>query len=228
MKGTIGADVLDAERVLLDDPKETYEHNTIVDLIRNDLAMVAERIEVQRFRYVDRVVRPQGDLLQVSSEVVGTLAPDWRSNLGNILERLLPAGSISGAPKEKTCEVIRAAEGQERGYYTGIFGIYDGERVDSAVNIRYVERVRRTERDMYSEQDEHLYGKRQEAAGCTDDVNLSASGDSYVRANGGQAQQPWYYQYRSGGGITALSECTSEYAELLEKVYVPITREYQD
>lgn len=54
---------------------------------------------------------------------------------------LLPAGSISGAPKPKTLQIIREAEAYERGYYTGIVGIFDGERLDSGVMIRYLERT---------------------------------------------------------------------------------------
>jgi para-aminobenzoate synthetase component 1 len=52
---------------------------------------------------------------------------------------LLPAGSISGAPKKKTIEIIQEVEGQERGYYTGIAGTYDGETLDSTVLIRFIE-----------------------------------------------------------------------------------------
>jgi para-aminobenzoate synthetase component 1 len=51
----------------------------------------------------------------------------------------LPAGSISGAPKKKTIEIIRQAEITERGYYTGIFGIFDGSALDSGVMIRFIE-----------------------------------------------------------------------------------------
>lgn len=55
MKGTIDASVPDAGRVILEDYKERSEHNTIVDLIRNDLNRVAERVDVRRFRYIDRL-----------------------------------------------------------------------------------------------------------------------------------------------------------------------------
>jgi len=55
--------------------------------------------------------------------------------------RLLPAGSVSGAPKKKTVEIIRNAEGQDRGYYTGIFGFFDGNNLDSGVMIRYIEKI---------------------------------------------------------------------------------------
>ena len=57
----------------------------------------------------------------------------------NILSKLLPAGSISGAPKQKTLEVIQNSENYCRGYYTGIFGVFDGKNLESAVAIRYIE-----------------------------------------------------------------------------------------
>ncbi len=53
---------------------------------------------------------------------------------------MLPAGSISGAPKQKTVEIIQRAEICPRGYYTGIFGIYSSDELISAVNIRYIEK----------------------------------------------------------------------------------------
>jgi para-aminobenzoate synthetase component 1 len=53
----------------------------------------------------------------------------------------LPAGSISGAPKKKTVEIIKDAEGYERGYFTGIFGIFDGKDLDSSVMIRFIESI---------------------------------------------------------------------------------------
>ncbi|MBE2894456.1 aminodeoxychorismate synthase component I [Spirabiliibacterium falconis] len=139
MKGTIDATLPDAEQRLLNSQKEQWEHNTIVDLIRNDLAMVAEHIEVTRFRYVERLNTERGAILQTSSEIRGNLPPKWQANLGEILWTLLPAGSISGAPKEKTVDIIAQAEGAPRGFYTGIFGIFDGENVQSAVAIRFIE-----------------------------------------------------------------------------------------
>ncbi|MGQ0287367.1 aminodeoxychorismate synthase component I [Pasteurellaceae bacterium 22721_9_1] len=139
MKGTIDATLPDAEQQLLASAKEESEHYTIVDLMRNDLALVAQHIEVKRFRYIDRIETERGAILQTSSEIVGNLALNWQDNIGTILTTLLPAGSISGAPKEKTVEIIQQAEGQARGYYTGIFGLFDGETVDSAVAIRFIE-----------------------------------------------------------------------------------------
>ncbi len=53
---------------------------------------------------------------------------------------LLPAGSICGAPKKRTLEIILSVETYERGYYTGVFGYWDGSLLDSAVAIRYIEK----------------------------------------------------------------------------------------
>jgi len=139
MKGTIDAALNNAKAQILKDPKETAEHNTIVDLIRNDLSMVSKNVSVKRFRYIDEIKTPWKTLLQVSSEIEGDITNDFFNNLGDNLYKLLPAGSISGAPKKKTIEIIREAEQYDRGFYTGIFGYFDGENLDSAVMIRYME-----------------------------------------------------------------------------------------
>lgn len=139
MKGTIDAGHPDAHRMLMDDPKEQAEHATIVDLIRNDLSMVADHVTVTRYRYAENVPTHSGNILQTSSEIRGTLPEDYRSHLGEILFKLLPAGSITGAPKRKTLEIIAEAERYDRGFYTGIAGYFDGNNLDSAVMIRFVE-----------------------------------------------------------------------------------------
>lgn len=139
MKGTIDASLPDARHRILSDPKEAAEHATIVDLIRNDLSMVAHSVGVPLYRYVDELRTNRGRLLQVSSEVRGELAAGWQSGVGDLLFRLLPAGSVTGAPKEKTMEVIAEAETYERGFYTGVMGHFDGQSLDSAVMIRFIE-----------------------------------------------------------------------------------------
>lgn len=174
MKGTIDAGLENAEALLLKNEKEVAEHHTIVDLIRNDLSMVASDVEVERLMYLDRITTNRGDLLQMSSQISGKLPEDYPSKIGDILALLLPAGSICGAPKPKTVEIIKSAERYERGYYTGIFGIFDGRKLDSCVLIRYLEQ----------------------------------QGDELI--------------FKSGGGITFLSDCQTEYNELIQKVYVPI------
>ena len=174
MKGTIDATIPGAAQKLLMDEKELFEHNTIVDLIRNDLSMVATGVHVERFRYLDRIQTNRGDLLQMSSAITGDLPAGYMERLGDILFTLLPAGSVTGAPKEKTVEIIRQCESYQRDFYTGIFGFFDGESLTSAVSIRFIEQG-------------------------TDGL-----------------------LYKSGGGITALSNVESEYGEMLKKIYIPI------
>lgn len=139
MKGTIDASLKNAEQIILADSKETAEHYTIVDLIRNDLSMVAKQVRVEQFRYIDRISTQNKDLLQVSSRISGLLPPDYASRIGSIIFTLLPAGSVTGAPKKKTVEIIKQAEQYNRGYYTGIFGYFDGKDLNSAVMIRFIE-----------------------------------------------------------------------------------------
>ncbi len=140
MKGTIDAAVPYASDVILKNEKELAEHVTIVDLIRNDLSQVASDVAVTRFRYLDELKTNNKNLLQVSSEISGVLSDDYNHHLGDILMKLLPAGSISGAPKEMTINIIRGAEMENRGYYTGVFGYFDGYKLDSGVMIRYIEK----------------------------------------------------------------------------------------
>jgi para-aminobenzoate synthetase component 1 len=140
MKGTISAALPDARRRLLENKKELAEHVTVVDLLRNDLGMVARRIAVARWRYVDEVRTHEGRLLQASTEIVGELEAGWQNRLGDILRLLLPAGSVTGAPKKKTVEIIRRVETYERGFYTGVFGVFDGRDLASGVMIRFLER----------------------------------------------------------------------------------------
>ena len=175
MKGTIDANIENAEQLLLNDEKEVAEHHTIVDLIRNDLSIVAADVEVERFMYIDRICTNRGELLQMSSQISGKLPENYQQTIGTILAKLLPAGSICGAPKPKTLEIIHKVESYERGYYTGIFGVFDGKNLDSCVLIRYLEQ----------------------------------DGDRLI--------------FKSGGGITFLSDCQPEYNELIQKVYVPIS-----
>ncbi len=141
MKGTIDASIENAKEVILSDYKETCEHNTIVDLMRNDLNIIGSNVRVERFRYIDELKTSRGNILQVSSEVKADLNHDFYPKLGDILFKLLPAGSISGAPKESTVQIIKEAENEKRGFYTGVFGFFDGHNMDSAVIIRYIEKV---------------------------------------------------------------------------------------
>ena len=140
MKGTINALIPNAKAKILASEKEKAEHTMVVDLLRNDIAMVAKHVKVNRFRYIDKIVAGSKKLLQVSSEISGVLSENWPQRIGDILSLLLPAGSISGAPKQKTIEIIKTVETYQRGFFTGIFGYFDGNKLDSAVLIRFIEK----------------------------------------------------------------------------------------
>ncbi len=139
MKGTIDASVPNAERLLLEDEKEKAEHAATVDLVCKDLSLVADEVQLKRFRYVEKITTLNRELLQVSSEVSGRLKTDYKQSLGDLLFSLLPAGSISGIPKADAIELIRKVEGYDRGFYTGVCGYFDGDNLDSAVMIRFIE-----------------------------------------------------------------------------------------
>ena len=142
MKGTMDANIPHARKLLLESKKETAEHHTIVDLIRNDLNQIATDVKVEKFRFIQKIKTSGKDLLQVSSKISGKLQKGFRRNLGEVFLTLLPAGSISGAPKSKTVDIIHEAERHTRGYYTGVCFIYDGHGVDSCVLIRFVEKLK--------------------------------------------------------------------------------------
>ena len=140
MKGTIDAEIDDAENILKNDPKEKAEHYTVVDLLRNDLSMVADNVMVKEFQRIDYIKTKQKNLLAMSSEIKGEIKPEFKNKIGAILQKLLPAGSILGAPKPKTLQIILEAEQFDRGFYTGIAGYFDGKNLDSCVMIRFIEK----------------------------------------------------------------------------------------
>ena len=141
MKGTIDASLENAEEKILADSKEMAEHIMIVDLLRNDLSIVATDVEVKEFRYISKIEAGNKNLLQVSSHISGKLQENWHEKIGTILKSLLPAGSISGAPKKNTLEIIEKVEEYERGFFSGVFGVYNGETLDSGVMIRFIEKT---------------------------------------------------------------------------------------
>ena len=140
MKGTIDASLKNARETILSNEKEMAEHVMIVDLLRNDLSIVAIDVRVDDFRYITKIEAGEKELLQVSSKISGKLEADWHERVGDILHSLLPAGSISGTPKKSTLEIIETIEGYERGFFSGVFGVYDGESLDSGVMIRFIEK----------------------------------------------------------------------------------------
>ncbi len=140
MKGTIDASLDDAKNQILDDEKEMAEHIMVVDLLRNDISIMATDVKVDRFRYITEIGAGDKKLLQVSSHISGCVGDDWHSKIGSILESLLPAGSITGTPKKSTIKIIEDIEKYDRDFFTGVFGVYDGEKLDSGVMIRFIEK----------------------------------------------------------------------------------------
>ncbi|MDD4883681.1 aminodeoxychorismate synthase component I [Sulfuricurvum sp.] len=140
MKGTIDASIPNAVQNILENQKELAEHTMIVDLLRNDLGMVADGIKVEKFRFITTIETGEKKLYQVSSHISGKLNYDWKQKIGEILKALLPAGSISGTPKKMTVNLIHRIEDYDRGAFTGIFGYFDGKNLYSAVAIRFIEK----------------------------------------------------------------------------------------
>jgi para-aminobenzoate synthetase component 1 len=139
MKGTIDASVKNAQNILLNDEKERAEHIMVVDLLRNDLSMVASNVKVDKFRYIQKIKAGNKELLHVSSEISGKLEDNWQNHLGEIIKKLLPAGSISGTPKINTVKILENIEQYDRNYFSGIFGVFDGKKLETSVMIRFIE-----------------------------------------------------------------------------------------
>lgn len=140
MKGTAVYDGEASIQKLLDNPKELAEHTMVVDLLRNDLSIVAGNVRVDKFRYPVLTPANGQELIQIVSKISGTLDDDYTQRLGDILFAMLPAGSITGTPKKKCVEILKDIEGYDRGYYCGVFGEFDGKNLRSAVAIRYIEK----------------------------------------------------------------------------------------
>jgi len=140
MKGTIDATLPQAKEQILANKKEMAEHVMVVDLMRNDLGIVGSDVKVEKFRYVEKIKAGKKELLQVSSKITARLPHDWQDNIGTLLSKLLPAGSITGTPKRSTVNIINDVENFERDFYTGVFGVFDGSSLRSGVMIRFIEK----------------------------------------------------------------------------------------
>lgn len=141
MKGTIDAKIKNAKDILLNNQKELAEHTMVVDLLRNDLGRVARNIKVEEFRTFSKISTKDSEILQTSSLISGDLKSSWSENLGDVFSNLLPAGSITGTPKKSTIEILKKIEGYDRGFYSGVFGVFDGENLQSFVLIRFIENI---------------------------------------------------------------------------------------
>jgi anthranilate synthase component 1 len=108
------------EADLLDDEKERAEHAMLVDLERNDLGKVSKfgTVDVTEYRRVDRY----SEVMHLVSEVRGHLRED--ATLADAIAAVFPGGTITGAPKPRTMEIIDEVEATRRGPYTGSIGIF--------------------------------------------------------------------------------------------------------
>ncbi|MBU3564115.1 bifunctional chorismate-binding protein/class IV aminotransferase [Polynucleobacter sp. Tro8-14-1] len=135
MKGTASA-LSTIASALSDDPKNQAENVMIVDLLRNDLS----RISLPGTVLVPNLfeVARHGDVLQMTSTVQGQIKPEI--SLFDIFKAVFPCGSVTGAPKKRSMEIIQELEPEDRGYYCGALGWLDPNgNLAFSVPIRTVE-----------------------------------------------------------------------------------------
>lgn len=121
------------EEELLADEKELAEHNMLVDLGRNDIGKISEIGSVKVNRYMD-IVR-FSHVMHIGSTVEGILRDDY--DYLSAIDSILPAGTLSGAPKIRACEIINELEDNKRGIYGGAIGYIDlTGNLDTCIAIR--------------------------------------------------------------------------------------------
>ena len=131
-----GADTeedLRLEKELLQDEKELAEHNMLVDLGRNDIGRISRigSVEVERYMEIQRY----SHVMHIGSTVKGIIRDDMDAL--NAVDSILPAGTLSGAPKLKACELICELENNKRGIYGGAIGYIDFTgNLDTCIAIR--------------------------------------------------------------------------------------------
>ena len=121
------------ERELLSDEKELAEHNMLVDLGRNDLGKISRfgTVEVEKLHSIERF----SHVMHIGSTVRGTIRED--KDALDAIEAVLPAGTLSGAPKIRACQLIGDLENNKRGIYGGAIGYIDfAGNMDTCIAIR--------------------------------------------------------------------------------------------
>ena len=121
------------EKELLADEKEKAEHNMLVDLGRNDIGRISEfgSVEVEEYMTVQRY----SHVMHIGSTVKGRLRSDLKAT--DAVDSILPAGTLSGAPKIRACEIINELENNKRGIYGGAIGYIDFTgNLDTCIAIR--------------------------------------------------------------------------------------------
>ena len=124
---------LELEKELLADEKELAEHNMLVDLGRNDIGKISEINSVKVDKYMS--IEKFSHVMHIGSTVSGTLRTD--KDALDAIDSILPAGTLSGAPKLRACEIINELEGNKRGIYGGAIGYIDFTgNLDMCISIR--------------------------------------------------------------------------------------------
>ena len=121
------------EKELLADEKERSEHNMLVDLGRNDLGKISKfgSVEVEKYMSIERY----SHVMHIGSTVKGIIADD--KNATDAIDAVLPAGTLSGAPKFRACQIINELENNKRGIYGGAIGYIDFKgNLDTCISIR--------------------------------------------------------------------------------------------
>lgn len=121
------------EAELLADEKELAEHNMLVDLGRNDLGKISKfgSVVVEKFHSIERY----SHVMHIGSTVRGEIRPEYDAL--NALEAVLPAGTLSGAPKIRACQLIEELENNKRDIYGGAIGYIDFTgNMDTCIAIR--------------------------------------------------------------------------------------------
>ncbi len=134
-RGKTAEEDLDLEKELIRDPKELAEHNMLVDLGRNDLGKISKfgSVKVEKYHAVERY----SHVMHIGSSVCGEIEED-KSAL-DAIDAILPAGTLSGAPKIKACQLINDLENNKRGIYGGAIGYLDFTgNLDTCIAIRIV------------------------------------------------------------------------------------------
>ncbi|MFI3116012.1 MAG: anthranilate synthase component I [Clostridia bacterium] len=132
-RGATEEEDLAYEQELLNDEKEIAEHNMLVDLGRNDIGRISKigTVNVEKYMQIERY----SHVMHIGSTVTGEISED--KDALDAVDAILPAGTLSGAPKIRACEIIRELEDNKRGIYGGAIGYIDfSGNLDTCIAIR--------------------------------------------------------------------------------------------
>ncbi|EMD42358.1 para-aminobenzoic acid synthetase [Gelatoporia subvermispora B] len=184
-----------AEQLLAGSVKEVAENLMIVDLIRHDLhGVIGDAVDVKQFCKVEEYQT----VWQLVSVIEGKPSPEQqRFDLGwEVLRRSLPPGSMTGAPKKRSVEILHDLEDHDRGVYSGVFGYWDvGGGGDWSVTIRTCFKY-----EARGDANEHC-----EVCDCATSADATATSNDM-------------WTMGAGGAITALSDPEAEWEEMIVKV----------